>query len=79
MQNLGIWSDEQDVELRKLLLKQFLADFAEGEKKLKPNWKELFTDVYYDMPYHIQSQMESMQKHLREYGEHYPMNQHECT
>lgn len=30
-----------------------LQAFARAEKKLKPNWKELFKDVYADMPQHL--------------------------
>lgn len=34
--------------------KQVLNTMKESEKTLKPNWREMFTDVYYDMPDHIQ-------------------------
>lgn len=34
--------------------KQVLNTMKESEKKVKPNWREMFTDVYYDMPDHIQ-------------------------
>ena len=27
--------------------------FASAEKRLKPGWRELFTDVYDEMPAHI--------------------------
>lgn len=30
-----------------------MKDFSNAENKLKPNWKELFTDVYHNMPNHI--------------------------
>ena len=28
--------------------------FAKAEKTPKPNWKEMFTDVYDDVPQHLQ-------------------------
>lgn len=28
--------------------------FSKAEKTLKPNWKEMFTDVYDDVPPHLQ-------------------------
>lgn len=34
--------------------RQVMTAFARAEKRLKPNWKELFTDVYHEMPSHIQ-------------------------
>ncbi|KAK0178236.1 hypothetical protein PV328_002208 [Microctonus aethiopoides] len=77
LEEIGIWNDEQEVELQKSTLKKFLADFAEAEKKLKPQWKEMFTDVYHEMPQHIKHQMLTMDNHLKEYGEHYPVKDHE--
>ena len=36
-------------EVRKKVLKQI----TESEKKLKPNWKEMFEGVYHEMPKHL--------------------------
>lgn len=33
--------------------KNVMTNFAAAEKKLKPNWKEMFHDVYQDMPKNI--------------------------
>ncbi|CAD6234264.1 GSCOCG00007699001-RA-CDS [Cotesia congregata] len=71
---IGLWDDEKESELQKSTLKEFMTEFAIGEKKSKPHWKELFSDVYQDMPPHIEKQMLTMEEHLKEYGEHYPLN-----
>ena len=34
--------------------KQVMEAFAKAEKTPKPNWKEMFTDVYDDVPPHLQ-------------------------
>ena len=33
---------------------QVMAAFSNAEKKLKPNVSEMFTDVYNDVPAHLQ-------------------------
>lgn len=33
--------------------KSVLTEFSKAEKRLKPAWTEMFTDVYKDMPSHI--------------------------
>ena len=34
----------------KAYISQVLEAFAKAEKKQKPNWKEMFTEVYDEMP-----------------------------
>lgn len=51
--------------------------FEEAERKLKPNPQLLFSDVYCEMPWHIQKQQESLEQHLKQYGEHYPLGQYD--
>ncbi|XP_012251927.2 2-oxoisovalerate dehydrogenase subunit alpha, mitochondrial [Athalia rosae] len=70
---IGLWSEAQENEHTTSIKEQILTTFAKSEKKLKPHWKELFTDVYRDMPQHIKNQMDAMEKHLVEYGDKYPL------
>ena len=35
------------------LIAQVMTAFAKAEKKLKPRWQEMFTDVYHDVPPHL--------------------------
>ena len=49
-----------------------MQSFAEAEAKKKPNPELLFSDVYKDMPKHIEKQLHSMKDHVNMYKEHYP-------
>ncbi|KAF7997073.1 hypothetical protein HCN44_005350 [Aphidius gifuensis] len=79
IESLDIWNDNDELEYEKITKKNFMKDFSNAENKLKPNWKELFTDVYHNMPNHIKKQMDSMDNHLKEYKEHYPLNEFKST
>ena len=50
----GIWSEAQEKEWKASSRKQVMEAFAKAEKTPKPNWKEMFTDVYHDVPEHLQ-------------------------
>lgn len=52
---------------------QVLEAFARAEKKLKPNWKEMFTEVYDEIPQDLKRQMEEMEKHVNLYKDQYPL------
>ncbi|KAG8143766.1 putative 2-oxoisovalerate dehydrogenase subunit alpha protein [Naja naja] len=49
----------------------------EAERKLKPKPQLLFSDVYSEMPWHIAKQQTSLERHLNQYGEHYPLDHYE--
>ncbi|XP_015112142.1 2-oxoisovalerate dehydrogenase subunit alpha, mitochondrial isoform X3 [Diachasma alloeum] len=79
LENLQLWDDERNKELEASVRQEFLREFEEAEKKLKLNWREAFTDVYQDMPHHIKKQMISMERHLKEYQEHYPLKEFQAS
>ena len=54
-------------------LSQVLEAFARAEKRLKPNWKEMFTEVYDEMPVDLKKQMNEMEKHVNLYKDQYPL------
>ncbi|XP_055853948.1 2-oxoisovalerate dehydrogenase subunit alpha, mitochondrial [Episyrphus balteatus] len=56
-------------EVRKKVLKQI----TESEKKLKPNWKEMFEGVYHEMPKHLKDQMKEMEDHIAAHKDAYPL------
>lgn len=49
----GWFDEEEESEYVKTVRKQILAQNQESEKKLKPDWREMFTDVYDDIPPHL--------------------------
>ncbi|KAL8219782.1 UNVERIFIED_CONTAM: hypothetical protein K2H54_033584 [Gekko kuhli] len=77
MVNQGWWDEDQEKTWRKKSRKRVMEAFEEAERKLKPKPQLLFSDVYYEMPWHIQKQQESLERHLKQYGEHYPLGQYE--
>jgi len=70
--NRGLWSEEKEKEWKQSSRKQVMEAFANAEKTKKPNWKEMFTDVYDDVPDHLVEQMNDMEKHLELYKNEYP-------
>ena len=71
--NKGVWSEEQEKEWKSESKKQVLQAFSRAEKKLKPSWKEMFTDVYDEMPSDLQRQMDEMERHVKMYKDQYPL------
>merc|ERR1712241_986517 len=73
----GAWSETQEKEWKNESKKRVLEAFARAEKRLKPNWQEMFTDVYHDVPPHLKEQLDYMTSHLDTYGKEYPIDKHE--
>ncbi|XP_011687205.1 PREDICTED: 2-oxoisovalerate dehydrogenase subunit alpha, mitochondrial [Wasmannia auropunctata] len=73
LESLGLWCQKREQEFVDSTKKEILRVFAEAERKSKPHWKNLFTDVYKEVPDHIRKQMNLMEKHLEEFKEHYPL------
>lgn len=68
------WFDEKEendyvVSVRK----QIMAQNTKSEKKLKPEWREMFTDVYDVLPPNLRKQMTQMEEHLAKYKDQYPL------
>jgi len=73
----GYWDAKSDKAWKDDARKQVLQAFARAEKKLKPNWKELFTEVYDEMPVDLQRQKEEMEAHVNMYKDKYPLQNYE--
>lgn len=56
---------------------QVLQEFQAAEKLKKPSPTHMLTDVYEEMPVHLQRQMDEMKKHVEKHKEHYPLDQFE--
>ena len=50
---VSILTPISDVNPKCILIAQVMTAFAKAEKKLKPRWQEMFTDVYHDVPPHL--------------------------
>ena len=51
--------------------------FKEAEKELKPNPSLMFSEVYSEMPSHLQKQKEQMWSHVHKYPSNYPLDKFE--
>lgn len=67
MERLGYWNIDMDKQWLEECKTNVMTNFAAAEKKLKPNWKELFKDVYKDMPLHIRYNYISLLRFLMKY------------
>ncbi|XP_066590675.1 2-oxoisovalerate dehydrogenase subunit alpha, mitochondrial-like [Prorops nasuta] len=76
LEDCGIWDEHQDKTLISFTKKNILSLLTTAEKKLKPHWKETFSDVYHEMPKHIRKQMIFMEKHIQTCQRYYPLEQH---
>lgn len=50
----GWWNDADEEAYVKTLRKQILSQISISEQKLKPDWREMFNDVYDELPKHLQ-------------------------
>jgi len=73
LESKGIWSEQQEKEWKNTSRTNVMQAFARAEKKLKPSWKEMFTEVYDEMPADLQKQMKEMEEHVELYKDEYPV------
>lgn len=69
----GWWNEDEENAYVKDLRKQILLQISASEKKLKPNWREMFNDVYYDLPQNLRKQLKQLEEHIEQNKEHYPL------
>lgn len=53
LEGKSYWNEEMERQFLEEARKNVLTEFTAGEKRPKPVWTEVFTDVYKDMPPHI--------------------------
>ncbi|XP_017074820.1 2-oxoisovalerate dehydrogenase subunit alpha, mitochondrial isoform X1 [Drosophila eugracilis] len=72
------WFDEtEEAQFIKDVRKKILKQIAVSEKKLKPNWREMFEGVYAEMPEHLVEQRKELEKHIEAHKEHYNLKNFE--
>jgi len=77
IESKGIWSEAQEKEWKDDSRKQVLSAFARAEKRLKPSWSEMFTEVYDEIPEDLRKQKEEMEAHVKMYHDKYPLQNYE--
>ncbi|XP_030374122.1 2-oxoisovalerate dehydrogenase subunit alpha, mitochondrial [Scaptodrosophila lebanonensis] len=73
MVHKGWFNEAKENEYVKDVRKQVLKQIAVSEKKLKPNWREMFEGVYAEMPTHLQDQMNELEQHVEAHKDNYPL------
>ncbi|KAL4709752.1 hypothetical protein ACJJTC_005555 [Scirpophaga incertulas] len=76
LQQKGYWDEDSDKALQKESRDLVLRTMQEAEKKKLPHWKEMLEDVYSEMTPRLQKQANEMEEHLKNYGEHYPLDKY---
>jgi len=75
--NKGLWTEAEDKEWKDDARKQVLTSFAAAEKRLKPDWREMFTEVYDKLPEDLKRQQAEMEEHVKLYSDKYPLQNYE--
>jgi len=68
----GLWSEQKEKDWKNSAKKQVMEAFQRSEKRPLASWENMFTDVYQEVPPHLESQLKAMRDHMKEYGKHYP-------
>jgi pyruvate/2-oxoglutarate/acetoin dehydrogenase E1 component/TPP-dependent pyruvate/acetoin dehydrogenase alpha subunit len=67
----GVWSEEQQAELVSQSRADIVAAFKRGETRKRGALKELFEDIYTDLPWHLEEQWQRTERHVRAYSSDY--------
>jgi len=67
------WDETQDSSLFEKLRNDVLAAVKVAEKIAKPALRELVTDVYAEVPQHIEKQYSELVEHIKQYPDAYPV------
>lgn len=66
------WDEVQETTLFEALREKVLAAVKVAEKIEKPPVEDLITDVYAEIPKHLQHQLDELKEHIGKYPESYP-------
>ncbi len=66
------WDEEQETKLFETLREQVLAAVKVAEKIDKPPVEDLVSDVYDQVPAHLQAQLDALKLHIKKYPQSYP-------
>lgn len=74
LKNKNWFNEEEEKQYKEDVRKEIMTAIVKAEKLLKPNIRDLFTDVYEEFPEHLKEQYQDLVKHVSDYKEHYPKN-----
>lgn len=74
LESKGLWDAEKEKAVSSAAKEEMLQAMKSGETKKKPPLRELFTDVYSDVPWHLEEQAAYAEEHCRKYSSDYKMS-----
>ena len=72
MENKKWWNNEVEEEWKRDSLQQVMQALSRADKALKPPVKDMFTDVYDQLPPRLQKQHQECMHHISKYPHEYP-------
>lgn len=74
LESKGLWNEDKEKAISSAAREEMLQAMKSGEAKKKGPLRELFTDVYTDLPWHLEEQAAYAEKHVREYSADYKLS-----
>ncbi|WP_435273842.1 thiamine pyrophosphate-dependent dehydrogenase E1 component subunit alpha [Psychrobium sp. nBUS_13] len=68
----GWWDEDKEAEIYEAYRTEVLRELKVSEKIAAPALEELVTDVYHDVPKHLQEQLSELKTHIAKYPDAYP-------
>lgn len=75
--NQGLWSEQRNNEFREQTRAQIFEALNWAAKVKKLPVTSMFDDVYNELPANLRRQRDELRQHLKEFGQHYPISEHE--
>ena len=72
MESQGWWTQDEEDALYAKYREEVLAQLKVSEKIPAPGLNELVTDVYAEVPKHLQQQLDELEAHIQKYPDAYP-------
>lgn len=76
LESQGCWDGEKEKALMEASKAEMLKAIKDGEAKKRPPLREMFTDVYADLPWHLEEQAAYAEQHCREYSADYNLERY---
>lgn len=77
LENLNLWDADQQVALADTTRREVRNLLLKGEVARKPPISQMFTDVYKEIPKHLEEQQSELLEHLKIHADKYPLNQYQ--
>lgn len=74
LEKSGLWDDDKEKNLLQSQKRRVFDAIAAAEKRKKPFWKDVFSDVYSETPENIKKQVAELNDHVAKYSTNYPLS-----